>query len=153
MSNRSKLGTNAVWLFGLATLVAAIGVTYALPHVTGPISPKVASAVYFTIYGAGATLAVLLTSAGVLRAIGALGVASIGLGTFYYIVVARATSAAAEQLGASASGASAVGSSVGLVFAIGFGVAALAGSSAGALFGAKLRRGFARPVLSRHSAG
>jgi hypothetical protein len=136
-------------LFGLATLAVAIGVTYVLPHVTGPISPKLAGAVYFAIYGAGATLAVLLTSAGALRAFAAHGVASIGLGTFYYIVVARATSAAVEQLGASASGASAVGSSVGLVFAVGFAVAALAGSSAGALFAAKLRRGFVRPVFSR----
>jgi hypothetical protein len=149
MSNEGKLGPNAVWLFALATLGVAIGATYLVPHITGALSPKAMAAVYFAIFGAGATLAVWLTRASALRAIGAMAVGNLGLGIFYYIVVARAVAAAASDLGASSAGASGLGGAMGMIFAIGFAVDSLAASIAGALFGSKLRKGLPSPVLAK----
>ena len=40
MSNQNKLGTKAIWLFGLATLAVAILVTLLLPKITGPLPLK-----------------------------------------------------------------------------------------------------------------
>lgn len=144
MSNESKLGPNASWLFAAVTLAVTIGVTYAIPHITKPITPKAMAAVYFALFGGGATLAIYLTRASALRVIGSFALAGAGLGIFYYIVVGRAAQSAADSLGASGSAAGSIGATMGLVFAVGFAVDALAASIAGALFGTKLRRGLAR---------
>src|SRR5262249_8856857 len=138
-----------VWLFALATLGAAIGVTYLIPHITGAITPKAMAAVYFAVFGLGATLAVVLSRASALRTIGAMAVGGAGLGIVYYIVVARTVAAAASELGASGSAAGGFGAAMGLVFAVGFAVDALAASIAGALFGSKLRKGLPSPVLAK----
>jgi hypothetical protein len=143
MKPDSKLAPNTTWLVAAFTLALAIGVTYAIPHITGPISPKAMAAVYFAVFGAGATLAMVITRAGALRAIAAFTLGGAGLGVFYYIVIGRAARAAAEDFGASASGASGVGATMGLVFALAFAVDALAAAVAGTLFGARLRRSLA----------
>jgi hypothetical protein len=69
MSNE-KLGTKAIWLFGLATLVVAILVTYLIPKIVGPLSPKAIAAVYGALFGAGAAAATFLTRANVFAVIG-----------------------------------------------------------------------------------
>jgi hypothetical protein len=139
----TKLAPNAVWLFSLATLAVTIGVTYLIPKAVGPITPKAMAAVYFALFGAGATAATYLSRASALRTIGAFGAGGLGLAVFYYVVVARAA-AAASALGASSGGASGFAAAAGLVFAIGFGVAALSAGIAGTLFGLKLRKGLSR---------
>jgi hypothetical protein len=151
MSNEGKLGPNAVWIFALATLGVAIGATYLVPAITHSISQKTFAAVYFAVFGAGATLAVWLTRASVLRAIGAMAVAGAGLGVFYYIVISRLMAAAGAEIageGGSHVGAS-LGGMMGIVFAIAFLVDSLAGSIAGALFGSKLRKGLPSPALAK----
>ena len=62
MSTENKLGPNAVWLFAATTLAVVIGATYVIPHITGPLSPKAWEAIYFALFGAGATASVVLTS-------------------------------------------------------------------------------------------
>ncbi len=141
MSTENKLGPNAVWLFAAATLAVVIGVTYLVPHVAHSITPKVMAAIYFALFGAGATASAFLTRTSALRNVGAFLVAGIGLGAFYYIVVGRAAAAAAESLGASGSGAAGFGATMGIIFAVGFAVDALGAGIAGTLFGLKLRRG------------
>ncbi len=140
MSNENgKFGPNAVWLFALGTLAAVLGVTKIIPHVVGMISPKAMAAVYFTKFGAGATAAAYFGLAGAVRTIGAFTAASVGLGIFYYVIVARTF----------ASVGSGIATSMGLVFSVAFAVDALAAGIAGTLFGLKLRRGLARPVVAR----
>ncbi len=140
MSNENtKFGPNAVWLFALGTLGVVLGVTKIIPHVVGPISPKAMAAVYFALFGGGATAAAYFTSAGAVRTIAAFTAAGLGLGIFYYVLVARAF----------ASVGAGIASSMGLVFSVAFAVDALAAGIAGTLFGIKLRRGLARPVVAR----
>jgi hypothetical protein len=151
MSNEGKLGPNAVWIFALATLGVAIGATYIVPAITHSLSQKTFAAVYFAVFGAGATLAVWLTRASVLRTIGAMSVAGAGLGVFYYIVISRLLAAAATEVGGEAAGhaGAAIGGLMGMVFAVAFLLDALAGSIAGALFGSKLRKGLPSPSLAK----
>jgi hypothetical protein len=148
MSNNSKFGPNAVFLFAVATLALAIAVTYIVPHISASISPKVMAAVYFAVFGAGATAAMFLSSASALRTIGAFAIAAAGLGIFYYVVVARVVAEAAQSLGATSGGGIAAAS--GLIFGVGFFVDALAAGIAGTLFGSKLRRGMAASPLAKH---
>ncbi len=143
MATDTKLSPNFTWLFALATLGVTIGVNYLIPHVVhGPLTPKQLAAVYFVIYGAGAFGAMMLTSASTLRVVGSFAVGALGLGVFYYEVVARAMAAIASAMGAGASGASSFGAVSGLLFAVFFAFEALGAGIAGALFGRKLRRGF-----------
>jgi uncharacterized membrane protein HdeD (DUF308 family) len=141
MATDHKLGSHAVWLFAAGTLAVVIGVTYLVPHVVGAITPKAMAAIYFALFGAGATASAFLTRTSALRNIGAFLAAGLGLGVFYYIVVGRAAAAAAESLGASSSGAGGFGATMGLVFAVAFAVDALGAGIAGTLFGLKLRKG------------
>jgi hypothetical protein len=128
MSTSQKLAPNLAFLFALATLGVVIAVTYAIPHITGPLSPKIIGGIYFALFGAGATAATVLTSAGLLRIIAAFALAGLGLGAFYYAVIA-------SNIGGTA------GATMGVVFAAAFTVDALAAGIAGAMFGAKLRKG------------
>jgi hypothetical protein len=136
MNTNGKLGPKATWLFALATFAVVIAVTYLLPHITGPLSPKAWGGVYFALFGAGAMAAAFMTNASALGTIGAFAVASVGLGIFYYIVVARAVAAAASELGG---GGAALGTMTGMIFAIAFLLDALSAGIAGTLFGRKLR--------------
>lgn len=140
----TKLAPNSVWLFALATLAVTIGATLLIPKAVGPITPKAMAAVYFALFGAGATAATYLSRASALRTIAAFATGGLGLAAFYYVVVARAAAAAASELGASSSGASGFAAAAGLIFAVGFGVAALSAGVAGTLFGMKLRKGLSR---------
>ncbi len=140
MSNENgTFGANAVWLFALGTLAVVLGVTKVIPHVVGPISPKAMAAVYFALFGAGATAATFFSRADALRTIGAFTAAGVGLGIFYYVLVARAFAGAGAG----------IASSMGLVFSVAFAVDALAAGIAGTLFGIKLRRGLARTAVAR----
>ncbi len=139
MNTTGKLGPKATWLFALATFAVVIAVTYILPHITGPLSPKAWGGVYFALFGAGAMAAAFMTNASALGTIGAFTVASVGLGIFYYVVVARAVAAAASELGANGGGGAALGTMTGMIFAIAFLLDALAAGIAGTLFGRKLR--------------
>ena len=47
MNTDAKLAPNATFLFALATLAVTIAVTYLIPHVTKPITPRAMAAVYF----------------------------------------------------------------------------------------------------------
>ena len=150
MSNESKLGPNAVWLFSLASLGLAIAVTYVLPHITGAISPKAMAGVYFAVFGAGATAAVFLSRASVWRSVGAFAVGGLGLGIFYYVAIVRAAQAAAEGFGSGGSAAAAgIGAMAGIVFGVGFAVDALFAGIAGSLFGAKLRNGLPQGLAAK----
>lgn len=143
-----KFGANAAWLFGLVTLVLAIAATYLVPRIAGAVSPKAMAAVYTVIFGAGATGAAVLTRASVFGVLGPFAVASLGLGVFYYVTVARAAAAAFDgTLGGAA--ASAIGGVSGTVFAIAFILVGIAGALAGALFGRRLRVGAPKPLLQR----
>lgn len=148
MSN-DKLGTKAIWLFSLATLVLAVAVTYLIPKIVGPISPKAMAAVYGALFGAGAAAAAFLTRANPFAVIGSSAVASLGLAIFYYVVVGRVAAAAADSLGASGGAASTIGAMSGMIFAVIFFAAGLAGSVGGALFGAKLRNAQSGPLLAK----
>ena len=151
MSNEGKLGPNAVWIFALATLGVAIGLTYLVPAITHSLSQKTFAAVYFAVFGAGATLAVWLTRASVLRAVGAMAVAGAGLGIFYYIVISRLMAAAGSEIAGEGGShvVASLGGMMGIVFGIGFMIDALAASIAGGLFGSKLRRGLQSPALAK----
>jgi hypothetical protein len=124
-----KFGPHSVWLFALVTLGVVLATTKLIP---GPISPKAMGAIYFALFGAGATAATFLTRAGVLHTMGAFALAGLGLGVFYYLIIAR-----------QAPGSS-LGTALGLVFAVAFAVDALAAGIAGTLFGLKLRRNLPR---------
>src|SRR4051812_37296494 len=80
MSNSSKLGPNSVWLFSLVTLGLAIALTYVVPRITGPMTPKAFAATYFVVFGAGSMAATFLSSASAWRSVGAYAVGSVGLG-------------------------------------------------------------------------
>lgn len=143
MATDNKLAPHFTWLFALVTLGVTIGVNYLIPHVVhGPMTPKQLAGVYFVIYGAGAFGAMMLTSASTLLVVGSFAVGALGLGIFYYAVVAKAMAAIASAMGASGSGASSFGSVSGLLFAVFFSFEALGAGIAGALFGRKLRRGW-----------
>lgn len=146
--NEDKLGTKAIWLFGLATLVVAIAVTFLIPKIVGPLPLKAMAGIYGALFGAGAAAAAFLTRANVFAVIGSSAVASLGLAIFYYIVVGRAAASAAESFGASGA-ASTVGAMSGMIFAVVFFFVGLAGSVAGALFGRKLRDGRPAPVFAK----
>ena len=148
MSNDDKLGTKAIWLFGLATLAIAILATLLIPKLVGPLSLKAMAGIYGAVFGAGAAAAAFLTRANVWAVIGSSAVASLVLAVFYYIVVGRAAAAAAESFGASGGAASKVGAVSGLIFAGIFFGAGLAGSVGGAFFGGKLRDARS-PVLAK----
>ncbi|HUJ63298.1 MAG TPA: hypothetical protein VLX92_32590 [Kofleriaceae bacterium] len=140
MATDSKLPPNSTWLFALATLAVAIGVTYLIPHVVSHhLTFKATCAVYLAIYGAGATLATFVSRAGIGRVIGSFAVASIGLGIFYYVVVARSVASAVDSLGGSEGAASIAGAAIGYTYAAGFTLSAIAAGISGALFGNKLR--------------
>lgn len=124
----SKLAPNSVWLFSLATLGLAIAVTYVLPRITGPMSPKGVAAIYFVVFGAGSLAATFLSSASAWRSVGAFAVSSAGLGVFYYIAIVRAAGGL-------------VGGMMGLVFGVGFAIAALFAAIAGSVAGSRLRAG------------
>lgn len=137
MSNyNGKFGPNAVWLFAVFTLGVALGVTKLIPSITGAISPKAMAAVYFAVFGAGATIATFLTRARPLHAIGAFALAGVGLGAFYYLAIAGQ---------APASGFAAT---LGILFAAGFAIDALAAAVAGTLFGLKLRKNVPRAMAA-----
>jgi len=151
MSNESKLGPNAVWLFALATLGLAIAVTYVLPHVTTAITPKAMAGVYFAVFGAGATAAVFLSRASVWRSVGAFALAGSGIGIFYYLAIIRPMAAAATEgfgSGVGSAGAT-IGGLVGLFYGVGFAIDALAAGIAGSLFGAKLRNNSGGGLLAQ----
>jgi hypothetical protein len=142
MATDNKLSPNFAWLFALVTLGVTIGVNYLIPHVVHhPLTPKALAGVYFAIFGGGATLAMLFTESGALRVVGTFAAAALGLGIFYYAVIAKVMAAIASGMGASSGGASSFGRSAGLMFAVFFAFEALAASIAGALFGKKLRNG------------
>ena len=149
MSNEDKLGTKAIWLFGLATLAVAVLMTFLLPKITGPLPLKVMAGIYGAIFGAGAAAAAFMTRANVWAVLGSSAVASLLLASFYYIVVGRAAAAAAESLGASGGAAGKVGAVSGMIFAGIFFIAALAGSVGGAFFGRKLRDARSAPVFAK----
>ena len=149
MSTENKLGPNAVWLFAAATLGVVIGATYVIPHITGPLSPKAWEAIYFALFGAGATASVVLTSTSAGRNILAFLASGLGLALFYYLVVGRAMQAAASELGASGSGAASFGATMGIVFAVVSAIIALGGGIAGTLFGMKLRKGLPQVAAVR----
>ncbi len=139
----NKLAPNFTWLFALVTLGVTIGTNYLIPHVVhGPLTPKQLAAVYFVIYGAGAFAAMMLTTASTLHVIGSFAVGALGLGIFYYEVIAKVMAAAAESLGASSGAAHGLGSVSGWLFAIFFTFEALGAGIAGAMFGRKIRKGF-----------
>jgi hypothetical protein len=144
----NKLGTKTIWLFGLATLVVAIAVTFLIPKLVGPLPLKAMAGVYGALFGAGAAAAAFLTRANVWAVIGSSAVTSLGLALFYYIVVGRAAASAAASLGASGAAAS-VGMMSGLIFAVVYFFVGLAGSAAGAFFGSKLRDGRPAPLLAK----
>jgi len=127
MSN-SKLSPNSVWLFSLVTLGLAIALTYVVPRITGPMTPKAFAAIYFVVFGAGSMAATYLSSASAWRSVGAYAVGSVGLGIFYYAVIAG-----------SAGGV--IGGMMGLVFGLGFAVSALFASIAGSVAGSRIRAG------------
>lgn len=151
MATSNKLSPNATWLFALVTLGVTIGVNYLIPHVVHrPLTPKMLAAVYFVIFGAGAFAAMMWTTASALRVIGSFAVGSLGLGIFYYAVVAKVMAEVASAFGAGAGGASSFGSAAGLLFAIFFAFEALAAGIAGAMFGRKLRKGLqSHPFVKR----
>jgi hypothetical protein len=149
MSNEGKLGTNMIWLFGLATLALAILVTYLLPHITGALPLKAMAGIYGAVFGAGAAAAAFMTRANVWAVIGSSAVASLGLAIFYFIVVGRAAASATESLGGASGASRAVGTMSGMVFAFVFFFVGLAGSAAGAFFGRRLRDGRPAPLLMR----
>lgn len=151
MSIESKLSPNFVFAFAAATLALVIGVTYAVPHIAGPLSPKVYAAIYFVLVFAGAAASVHFTSTGAARNIGAFALVGLAIGIFYYEVIAKAFGAAASALGASSSGASGVATSMGLIFAVGFTVDALAAGIGGTLFALKVRKGL--PQLAAKMSG
>jgi hypothetical protein len=144
-----KLGTKMIWLFGLATLAVAVLVTFLIPKIIGPISPKAMAAVYGALFGAGAAAAAFLTRASVWAVIGSSAAASLCLGIFYYIVVGRAAAQAAGALGANGNVSGAVGMMSGMIFGVIFFFTGLAGSVAGAFFGSKLRDGRSPGLLTR----
>lgn len=146
MSNEDKLGTKMIWLFGLVTLAVAIGVTYLIPRIAGPLPLKAMAGIYGAIFGAGAAAAAFMTRATVWAVIGSSAVSSLGLALFYYIVVGRAAASATASLGASGA-ASTVGAISGMIFAVVFLFVGLVGSAAGAFFGHKLRDGRPAPLL------
>lgn len=148
MSNEDKLGTKAIWLFGLATLAVAIAVTYLIPKITGPLPLKAMAGIYGALFGAGAAASAFLTRASVWAVIGSSAVTSLGLAIFYYIVIGRAAASVTESLGGGGM-ASSVGTMSGIIFAVIFFVVGLAGSVAGALFGHKLRDGRPSPLLAK----
>lgn len=150
MATDNKLSPNFAWLFALVTLGVTIGINYVIPHVVHhPMTPKALAGVYFAIFGGGATLAMLFTQASALRVVGTFAVGALGLGIFYYAVVAKAMAAVASGLGASAGGASSFGSAAGLMFAVFFAFEALGAGIAGALFGKKLRNGLGNVAALR----
>ena len=127
-----KLTPHLVWMFSLVTLGIALVVTKAMP---GPVSPKTAAAIYFAIFGAGATAAMYLTRATVLLAIGAFAVGAIGLGVYTYLSIAGRDTG------------STLGQGLGVYFTAMFLGDALAASVAGTLFGWKLRTRL-RPAIA-----
>lgn len=129
-----KLGPTAVWLFAAVTLGVVLVVTKLIPSITGPLSPQAMATIYFVLFGAGATAAVFVTRTRRVAAVGAFGLAGVGLGTFYYLVVARTFESAGGG----------ISTAMGLVFAIAFAVDSLVASIAGTAFGLRLRRGPAR---------
>ena len=134
-----KLGPAAVWLFAVITLAVALAVTRLIPQLTGPISPRAMVALYFALFGLGATAAVFVTRTKALAAIGAFALAGVGLGSFYYIVVARTFAGAGES----------VSTAIGMIFAILFAAVALAAGIAGTVFGLQLRKGLPRASALR----
>src|SRR5688500_12980655 len=96
MSNQNKLGTKAIWLFGLATLAVAILVTLLLPKITGPLPLKAMAGIYGAVFGAGAAAAAFMTRANPWAVIGSSAVASLILAILYYVVIGRAAASAAE---------------------------------------------------------
>jgi hypothetical protein len=140
MITDNKLSPNFAWLFALVTLGVTIGINYVIPHVVHhPLTPKALAGVYFAIYAGGATLAVLFTQARALRVVGTFSASALGLGIFFYEVVAKMFTAIASGLGASSSAASGFGSKAGLMLAIGFTFLAIVASIGGAIFGTKIR--------------
>jgi hypothetical protein len=131
MNMNGKFGPNTIWLVALFTLGAALGLTKLVPAITGPITPKAMAAVYFAVFGTGATVGMFLSRASALRSIGAFALAGVGLGIFYFVVVGRTFAAAGSGIAAG----------MGIIFAVAFAVDALAAGIAGTLFGLKLRRG------------
>jgi len=148
MSNEDKLGTKMIWLFGLVTLAVAIGVTYLIPKIAGPLPLKAMAGIYGAVFGAGAAAAAFMTRASVWAVIGSSAVTSLGLAIFYYIVMGRAAASVTESLGASGA-ASTVGMMSGMIFAVAFFFVGLAGSVAGAFFGRKLRDGRQAPLFAK----
>ena len=149
MSNEGKLGKNTIWLFGLATLAVAIGVTYLLPHIAGPLPIKAMAGIYGALFGAGAAAAAFTTRASVWAVIGSSAVTSVGLAVFYYIVVGRAAASVTDSLGGSAAAATSVGMVTGMIYAVGFFFVGFAGSVGGAIFGHRLRDGRPAPVFGK----
>ena len=149
MNNEGKLGTNMIWLFGLATLAVAIGVTFLIPRVAGPLPFKAMAGIYGAIFGAGAAAAAFMTRANVWAVIGSSAVTSLGLAIFYFIVVGRAAASATTALGGASNAANAVGTMSGMVFAFVVFFVGLAGSVAGAFFGRRLRDGRPAPLLQK----
>lgn len=127
-----KLAPSFVWLFALASLGISIAATKLVPH---PLGPKAWAGIYFAVFGAGAAAATFLTRSGALRAIGAFAIGGLGLGAFYYVAITRHA------------GSSGIGGALGIVFAVVFLVVGVAGGVGGALFGLKLRKNLAGPLL------
>jgi hypothetical protein len=132
--HNNKLSPNFAWLFAAATLGVAILTTKLMPSAQ---TPKVWGAIYFALFGAGATAATFLTRAGALRAIGAFALAGIGLGLFYFV-----------EIRSHVGSAGGLGTGMATVFMIAFAADAIAAGVAGSLFGLKLRTGLAKPGLS-----
>lgn len=128
-----KLSPNLIWLFALGTLGVVIAVTKLMP---GPVTPKTMAAIYFALFGAGATAGTFLTRASVVASIGSFALAGLGLGAFYYVTIAGMAPG------------SSLGTGLGLVFAVAFAVDALAAGIAGTLFGIKLRKNVRPAVMA-----
>jgi hypothetical protein len=128
-----KLSPHFVWLFALGTLGVVLLVTKLMP---GPVSPKTMAAIYFALFGAGATAATFVTRTSVLASIAAFGAAGLGLGGWYYAMIAGMAPG------------SSFGSGLGLVFAVAFSVDALAAGIAGTLFGLKIRKNLVPAILA-----
>jgi len=150
MITDNKLSPNFAWLFALVTLGVTIGINYVIPHVVHhPLTPKALAGVYFAIYAGGATLATLFTEATGWRIFGSFSVGALGLGIFFYEVVAKMFAAIASGLGASSSSASGFGSKAGLMLAVGFTFLAVFATIAGILFGKKIRGSVAQVAALR----
>lgn len=130
-----KLAPHFVWLFALAAVGVALAVTKLVPS---PLGPKAWVGIYAGVYGVTAAAGTFLTRTGLVRALGAFAIAAFGLGIFHYISIARHMASAGD-----------VGSAFGTVFALLFLGAAMVGAVGGALFGLKLRKNLARPLLGR----